>query len=239
MTMILSALGAVLLFALRVIGIVLLVLLLLVLFLLLCPFCADICWENEILTVRAGAFGLTLPVYQFPKQETEPQPPKGFWGKLKARFAAWRAEQKKKREAKKPKTQKAKPPAPPRKKAKLTVETLAVMLKGAGKIVRAIFGALRITNIRIRLGVRGEDPAAAARDYGKLQAWLYPVLGALDRFIYLQFDELQILPDFGAQQPTVQDRVSCRVSAQALFIVAAAGCVLYEFWRKNVLDIFL
>ena len=82
-------------------------------------------------------------------------------------------------------------------------------------------------------------PAAAARSYGKLQAWLYPVLGVLDRFLWLQFDELRILPDFGSGQPTVEDRVSCRVSAQALFIVLAAVRVLYEFWRKKVLDIFL
>ena len=86
---------------------------------------------------------------------------------------------------------------------------------------------------------RGEDPAAAARSYGKLQAWLYPLLGVLDRFLWLQFDELRILPDFGSGQSTVEDRVSCRVSAQALFIVIAALRVLYEFWRKKVLDIFL
>ena len=71
-----------------------------------------------------------------------------------------------------------------------------------------MFGALRITNIQVCLGVRGEDPAAAARNYGKLQAWLYPVLGVLDRFIYLQFDELRIVPDFGSAEPTVEDRVS-------------------------------
>ena len=113
------------------------------------------------------------------------------------------------------------------------------MLKGAGTLTKAVFGALRITKIQVRLGVCGEDPAAAARSYGKLQAWLYPVLGVLDRFLWLQFDELRILPDFGSGQPTVEDRVSCRVSAQALFIVLAAVRVLYEFWRKKVLDIFL
>ena len=70
-------------------------------------------------------------------------------------------------------------------------------------------------------------------------AFKNPVLGVLDRFLWLQFDELRILPDFGSGQPTVEDRVSCRVSAQALFIVLAAVRVLYEFWRKKVLDIFL
>ena len=116
---------------------------------------------------------------------------------------------------------------------------VCTMLKGAGTLMKAVFGALRFTKIQVRLGVRGADPADAARSYGKLQAWLYPVLGVLDRFIWLQFDELRILPDFGSGQPAVEDRVSCRISAQALFIVIAALRVLYEFWRKKVLDIFL
>lgn len=216
----LAALGAVLLFILRVVGILLLVVLILLVLLLLCPFCADLCWEHGVLTVKAGALGITFPVFQYPKPEPppapeNPEPPRGF-GKAKANK-----------------------PAQPRKKAKITLEILCTMLKGAGTLTKAVFGALRITKIQVRLGVRGEDPAAAARSYGKLQAWLYPVLGVLDRFVWLQFDELRILPDFGSGQPTVEDRMSCRVSAQALFIVLAAVRVLYEFWRKKVLDIFL
>ena len=228
----LAALGAVLLFILRVIGILLLVVLILLVLLLLCPFCADLCWEHGVLTVKAGALGITFPVFQYPKPEPppapeNPEPPRGF-GKVKAKFAAWRAERKRKKAEEKA-----------RKKAKITLEILCTMLKGAGTLTKAVFGALRITKIQVRLGVRGEDPAAAARSYGKLQAWLYPVLGVLDRFLWLQFDELRILPDFGSGQPTVEDRVSCRVSAQALFIVLAAVRVLYEFWCKKVLDIFL
>ena len=234
----LAALGAVLLFILRVIGILLLVVLILLVLLLLCPFCADLCWEHGVLTVKAGALGITFPVLQYPK----PEPPRGF-GKVKAKFAAWRAERKRKKAEEKARKKaaaaKANKPAQPRKKAKITLEILCTMLKGAGTLTKAVFGALRITKIQVRLGVRGEDPAAAARSYGKLQAWLYPVLGVLDRFLWLQFDELRILPDFGSGQPTVEDRVSCRVSAQALFIVLAAVRVLYEFWRKKVLDIFL
>lgn len=232
----LAALGAVLLFVLKAVGILLLAVLVLVVLLLLCPFCADLCWEHGVLTVRAGALGITFPVFQYPKPEPppapeNPEPPKGF-GKVKAKFAAWRAERKRKKAA-------ADKPAQPRKKTKITLEIICTMLRGAGTLMKAVFGALRITKIQVRLGVRGEDPAAAARDYGKLQAWLYPVLGVLDRFLWLQFDELRILPDFGSSQPTVEDRVSCRVSAQALFIVIAALRVLYEFWRKKVLDIFL
>lgn len=245
----LAALGAVLLFVLKAVGILLLVVLVLVVLLLLCPFCADLCWEHGVLTVKAGALGITFPVFQYPKPEPppapeNPEPPKGF-GKVKAKFAAWRAERKRKKAEEKARKKaaaaaaKANKPAQPRKKVKITLEILCTMLKGAGTLTKAVFGALRITKIQVRLGVRGEDPAAAARSYGKLQAWLYPVLGVLDRFLWLQFDELRILPDFGSGQPTVEDRVSCRVSAQALFIVLAAVRVLYEFWRKKVLDIFL
>ena len=220
----LAALGAVLLFILRVIGILLLVVLILLVLLLLCPFCADLCWEHGVLTVKAGALGITFPVFQYPK----PEPTEESKRKKKPKKA---------KAAKKP--AKEKKSAEPRKKAKLTLNILCTILRGAGTLIRAVFGALRITHIRVCLGVRGEDPAAAARDYGKLQAWLYPVLGVLDRFLWLQFDELRILPDFGSRQPTIEDRVSCRVSAQALFIVIAALRVLYEFWRKKVLDIFL
>ena len=246
---VLAGIGTVLLFLLKGVGILLLVVLVLGLLLMFCPFCADVQWAEGIFQVKAGALGITFPVFQYPKPEPppapeNPEPPRGF-GKVKAKFAAWRAERKRKKAEEKARKKaaaaaaKANKPAQPRKKAKITLEILCTMLKGAGTLTKAVFGALRITKIQVRLGVRGEDPAAAARNYGKLQAWLYPVLGVLDRFIYLQFDELRIVPDFGSAEPTVEDRVSLRISARALFIVVAAVRVLAEFWREKVLDVFL
>ena len=162
----------------------------------------------------------------------------GFWGKLKAKLRARREERKRKKaaakEAKRPKKETA-----PRRKAKLTLNILVTILRGAGRLTKAVFGSLRVTKIRVCLGVRGEDPAEAARAYGRLNAWLYPSLGVIDRFVYLDFDELRILPDFGSAEPTVADRVSFHLSARLLFIVAAALRVLYEFWREKVLDVFL
>ena len=241
-----AAIGAALLFGLKIIGILLLIVLILAALLLLCPFCADLCWEHGVLTVKAGALGITFPVFQYPKPEPppapeKPVPPKG----LKAKFAAWRAERKRKKAEEKARkkaaaeAEKAKKPASQRKKGKITLEIICTMLRGAGTLTKAVFGALRITKIQVRLGVRGTDPADAARSYGKLQAWLYPLLGVLDHFIWLQFDELRILPDFGSAEPTVADRVSFHLSARLLFIVAAALRVLYEFWREKVLDVFL
>ena len=236
-----SALGAVLFFLLKLVGILLLIGMVLLALVLFCPFCADVQWEQGVFTVKAGALGLAFPVFQYPKpQPTEPEEPKGPLGKLKAKFRAWRAERKaKKAAAKAEKPAKPKKETSPRKKAKLTLNIICTMLRGAGRLTRAIFGALRFTKIRICLGVRGEDPAQAARTYGKLNAWLYTSLGVLDRFLFLDFEELRLLPDFGSAEPTVEDRVSFRVSARLFFIVCAAVRVLYEFWREKVLDVFI
>ena len=166
MGMVLSAVGACLLFILKVVGILLLILLVLAALLLLCPFCADVCWQNDTLTVKAGALGITFPVFQYPKPEppAQPEEPKGFTGRLKAKFRAWRAERKRKK-AKKKAAQPAKPKAekPPRQKAKITMDVICTMLRGVGTLLRAVFGALRFTRISVCLGVRGDDPAAAAR----------------------------------------------------------------------------
>ena len=215
---VLSALGAVLLVLLKGIGILLLVVLTLAVVLLFCPFCADVQWENDMLTIRAGALGLTLPVFQYPA----PEKPK-----------------KKKKPAGQKADKKPRPETPPRKKARLTLNILCTILRGAGRLTKAVFGSLRVTKIRVCLGVRGEDPAEAARAYGRLNAWLYPALGVIDRFVYLDFEELRILPDFGSAEPTVADRISFRLSARLLFIAVAAVRVLYEFWHEKVLDVFL
>lgn len=216
----LAALGAVLLFILRVIGILLLVVLILLVLLLLCPFCADLCWEHGVLTVKAGALGITFPVFRYPAPE--------------------KPEKKKKEKKKKASSaQEPKKEAPPRQKAKLTLQIVCTILKGAGKLTRAIIGSLRFTRIDVVLGVRGEDPAEAARSYGRLNAWLYLTLGFLDRFLYLNFEQLRLLPDFGSAEPTVKDHVSFRVTARAYAIVFTLLRVLYAFWREKVLDVFL
>ena len=183
---VLMALGWLLLTLLKLAGVLLLILLVLLALVLLCPLCADVCWEGGVLTVRAGALGLTLPVFQWPAPEkpAESEEPKGFWGKLKAKLRARREERKRKKaaakEAKRPKKETA-----PRRKAKLTLNILVTILRGAGRLTKAVFGSLRVTKIRVCLGVRGEDPAEAALAYGRLNAWLYPSLGVIDRFVYL------------------------------------------------------
>ena len=202
---VLAGIGTVLLFLLKGVGILLLVVLVLGLLLMFCPFCADVQWAEGIFQVKAGALGITFPVFRYPAPE--------------------KPEKKKKEKKKKASgAQKPKKEAPPRQKGKLT---------------RAIIGSLRFTRIDVVLGVRGEDPAEAARSYGRLNAWLYPTLGFLDRFLYLDFEQLRLLPDFSSAEPTVKDHVSFRVTARAYAIVFTLLRVLYAFWREKVLDVFI
>ena len=69
MTTVLAAVGGVLLFLLKVLGILLLVVLVLGLLLMFCPFCADVQWAEGIFQVKAGALGITFPVFRYPAPE--------------------------------------------------------------------------------------------------------------------------------------------------------------------------
>lgn len=250
---ILGALAAAVLFVLRAVLILLGVVLALALLGLVIPFCADVAWEGDpegetdgTLEVRAGALGLTFPVWRYPappEEEAVSGPPAkpGFFArarsKLKEKWTAWRQ----KRAANKPpRPKKQKAPAKPREKARFTLQTLCTILRGAGRMTRAVFDALRITRIHVVWPVgAGAEPDQAARDYGAACAWLYPALGLVNRFIYLDFEELRLVPCVEADAPVPAGRVSFRVSARALFVFIAAVRVLIEFYREKVLDVFL
>ena len=66
---VLAGIGTVLLFLLKGVGILLLVVLVLGLLLMFCPFCADVQWAEDIFQVKAGALGITFPVFRYPAPE--------------------------------------------------------------------------------------------------------------------------------------------------------------------------
>lgn len=66
---VLAGIGTVLLFLLKGVGILLLVVLVLGLLLMFCPFCADVQWAEGIFQIKAGALGITFPVFRYPAPE--------------------------------------------------------------------------------------------------------------------------------------------------------------------------
>ena len=81
-----SALGAVLLFLLKLVGILLLIGMVFLALVLFCPFCADVQWEQGVFTVKAGALGLAFPVFQYPKPRAH--------GTRRTQGPAWQTESK-------------------------------------------------------------------------------------------------------------------------------------------------
>ena len=130
--------------------------------------------------------GITFPVFQYPKPEPppapeNPEPPKGF-GKVKAKFAAWRAERKRKKPKKRPGKKPPPTSLPGPAKGKITLEIICTMLRGCGQVDEGgVRGPAHHKNTGAPWRAR-EDPAAAARDYGKLQAVAVSGAGRLDRF---------------------------------------------------------
>ena len=118
---ILAGIGTVLLFLLKGVGILLLVVLVLGLLLMFCPFCADVQWAEGIFQVKAGALGITFPVFRYPAPEKP---------------------EKKKKEKKKKASggQKPKKEAPPRQKAKLTLPSSAPCAS-PGSMLSSVSGA--------------------------------------------------------------------------------------------------
>ena len=140
---VLMALGWLLLTLLKIAGVLLLILLVLLALVLLCPLCADVCWEGGVLTVRAGALGLTLPVFSGLRRKTRrirrterllgeaeseaPRPPRSANG----RKPPQKSEETEKKQL--------------RAEAKLTLNILVTILRGAGRLTKAVFGSLRVT----------------------------------------------------------------------------------------------
>ena len=142
MNVLLTVLGGVA-WVLSQLGLALLVLLAVVLALallaLLIPFCADVAWEGEEgspdglgrLRVRAGALGLTVPVFEYPKPVPPPAPEgqeparPGLFRRLLARLKAKladRREARRQKRAAKAAARRPKAPAKPREKAKFTLD---------------------------------------------------------------------------------------------------------------------
>lgn len=219
-----AAAGAALLLVLKAAGVLLLVLLALVLILLLVPVTALIRFAEGRFSLRAGLLGLSIPILTdnapapwLQKLLDRPQKPK------RKKSAA---------PPEKPAVQKQKGPG---EKLRLTVDELCTLAGGAGHFLRAVLGALRITQIRLYLPVHGEDAAQTAIRYGKMQAWLHGALGVLNNVFRLEFQECRLDPDYTGKLAG-SEYFSCKISARLIIIGIAAMRLLWLLLEEDILD---
>ena len=204
------------------------VLLALVLAALLIPVSVWLEYSGGMFRLSAGMLFVKIPILPR-KPLTEQQK------KRRAEKAARKAQKKRR-------TQKPPPPQtqakPARQKAKLTVDALCTMAGAAGRFLRAVLGALRITHIRICLPVSGQDAADTAVQYGQTNAWLHTALAFLNRVFWLEFDQVRIEPDFTGNLAG-SEVFSCKVSARLIIMGIAGAAFVYTLFREKILDIFL
>ncbi len=219
-----AVLATALYYLLCTLGWLLLVVLVLLCIVLFVPTFVDIVYQEDEITVVAGI--LCVRVHLYPRVYFLWDIYANETGDERATRLAKKEEKRLAKQAKKD----AKKLGQDEKKAlkkgvKITLETIITLLQTAGMVMRIIFGALKITNIRLRLPVQEGDAAKTATQYGKTNAWVYGTLAALNNFLYLDFDEVQIIPVF-AENFAKDAYFSCKVSAR-LFII---GVVLYRLY---------
>lgn len=200
---------------------------------LLVPVSVWIAYEKGVFSLKAGMLFVKVPI--LPRRPlTDAQ--KRRKAEKAARKAARKAEKANRRP--KPEDEAAANKRPPKEKAKLTLEAVCKLAGAAGRLLRAALGALRVTHIRIRFAVAGEDAAATAVQYGKTNAWLHASLAFLNRVFWLEFDEVRVEPDFTGELEGCE-HFSCQISARLIIMVIAGAAFVYTLFKEKLLDLFL
>ena len=97
----------------------------------------------------------------------------------------------------------------------------------AGKIIKK---HLRFYGVRVFWKIAREDPYETGLAYGRTNAVVYPVLGALANLFKVKFERLEIVPDFTSQKDACDITLKAKIS---LFNVIRAGIAfLFDFVKR-------
>ena len=207
---------------------VLLSLLVLLGVLLFVPVAVWLDYSKGVFSVWVGMLGIRFKVWpQKPLTEEE-----------KRRREQKKAKKKAAKEAKKTSDEAPETAEKKKSKAKITLDVVCQMAAAAGRLLRGVFGALRVKNIHVRMPISGKDAADTAVQYGKVQAYLGTTLGFLNRFFWLDFKEMHLEPDFtGALKGT--EHFSCQVTARLIVMVVSAAAFVYPLFKEKLIDVFI
>ena len=200
--------------------------------LLFVPVAVWLDYSNGGFSVRVGMLGIRIKVWpQKPLTEEQKHKKEQKSAAKKAAKEAKKAEQKQQDEQNAAKKKKEH-------KAKVTLDVICRMVSAAGRLLRGVFGALRVRNIRLRLPVSGKDAADTAVQFGKMQAYLGTTVGFLNQFFWLDIKEMHLDPDFtGALKDT--EHFSCQITAQLIIMVVAAAAFVYTLFKEKLIDVFI
>jgi len=111
----------------------------------------------------------------------------------------------------KEKKRKNKPEKPEKKRnnKSLSLENLTQVLNSAKEPVKKLIRKTRVTNLRIKFIIGGDDAAATAINYGLQSALVSGLLAWLDEAVILEVKEVSIKADFTREE--TERRFKCRV----------------------------
>lgn len=201
----------------QVIGTVLLWLLcivaVLLLLLLFLPVWVMVGLRYDQLTIRVRVLFLTFTVFPMkekPEKEKEPAP---------------QQEQKKEE------------PRSPGKRFELSFSKIVQLVGDAVGIFKWILGALKVRNISITLPLHGQDAADTALFYGKFSAGFYSGIAVLRNAIDLQFDSIELIPDFAGENK-YRRSFYCKIGATPFIMLVIAVKALRMLQKDGLLPGF-
>lgn len=173
------------------------------LILLICPVWVHWKLYYDKLSVKLQILGIMIPLYPqtgAKKQKKKPKPQT------------------------QPQPQKKQGPAP-EKRLQMTFEKVIGIIKASGGIAKKAIAAIKIRNICVVLPIEGENAADTALLYGKVSAWFYGGLAAAQNLLDMQFESVELIPDFGGDNK-YRRSFSCKTGTCPLIML---GVAIYAF----------
>ena len=100
--------------------------------------------------------------------------------------------------------------------------------------IRRIFKKLKIQDVWVQMAVYDPDAAKTAENYGKVNAFFYTVVAGLENLLNLQFEKVDIKPDFNNDYPNYT-KLAGTIKGNIFNILVALIWALRKLYKEKVL----
>lgn len=114
-------------------------------------------------------------------------------------------------------------------------DTIKLLIGKASDSVKKLLRHLHIDHFDFFMSVGTDDPAKTGILYGQLCAYIYSATAFLDRWFLIQYDRVEILPNF--HQDKFEVDFSCTIALRPIIALAIGANIGYtllrEKWKKK------
>ncbi len=188
----------------------------LMLLFLLVPLGLSISYREGALKVKAQVFFIPITVWPIKKRDEDT-----------AKKAKKKPEKKKEKKSKEPKEKK---PMKPEQMIALAKRVLSSLSAAMRFVLRGFW----IRHVEVVFPIQGEDAAAIASTWGKLQQVIVTFQAFLENFLNIQYDYVVLVPDY-AEQYKGKQVFACKIIVSPLIMLIAliAGGIHFLRYKKR------